>query len=130
MFDLPLAFLVTAVLLVLSILSSKLADRFGFPALLMFLVIGMLAGSDGPGGIQFDSAAAANMVGTVALAFILFAGGLDTNWESIRPVLTRGILMATVGVALSAFFYGTLYSFCFRIFPPRWALARFHRFIY
>ncbi|WP_286846875.1 MULTISPECIES: potassium/proton antiporter [Aminobacterium] len=111
MFDLPLAFLVTAVLLVLSILSSKLADRFGFPALLMFLVIGMLAGSDGPGGIQFDNAAAANMVGTVALAFILFAGGLDTNWESIRPVLTRGILMATVGVALSAFFMGLFIHF-------------------
>ncbi|MDD2206830.1 MAG: potassium/proton antiporter [Aminobacterium sp.] len=106
MTELPLVFLVTSVLLLLSIFSSKLAEKFGFPALLMFLVIGMLAGSDGPGGIHFDNAATANMVGTVALAFILFAGGLDTQVDNIRPVLGRGITMATLGVALSALFMG------------------------
>lgn len=106
MFDLPLIFLVTSILLLLSIFSSKLAERFGFPALLTFLAIGMLAGSDGPGGIQFDNAAAANMVGSVALAFILFAGGLDTHWYNIKPVLVRGVVMATIGVALSAIVMG------------------------
>jgi cell volume regulation protein A len=105
-FDLPLIFLVTSILLLLSIFSSKLAERLGFPALLTFLAIGMLAGSDGPGGIQFDNAAAANMVGSVALAFILFAGGLDTHWYNIKPVLVRGVVMATIGVALSAIVMG------------------------
>src|SRR3972149_5047712 len=72
------------VLLILCILASKASSRFGVPALLIFLAIGMLAGSDGPGGIHFDDPALAQAIGVVALSFILFSGGLDTNWESIR----------------------------------------------
>lgn len=75
-----------ALLLLLSILASKISDRYGIPALLLFLAVGMLAGSDGPGGIAFDDAGVAQTVGIVALAFILFSGGLDTQWKSIRPV--------------------------------------------
>ena len=69
------------------------------PALLLFLGIGMLAGSEGLGGIYFDDAGLARAVGVVALALILFSGGLDTRWTSIRPVLGRGVLLATVGDA-------------------------------
>lgn len=89
-------------LILLCILGSKISERVGVPALLVFLGIGMLAGSDGPGGIEFDNPALANLVGTFALCFILFSGGLDTNWRSVRPVLGRGITLATVGVAVTA----------------------------
>ncbi len=68
--------LVASVLLLLSIVAWKVSSRLGIPALLLFLGIGMLAGSDGPGGIYFDDAFVAQSVGVVALAFILFAGGL------------------------------------------------------
>ncbi len=76
--------LVSSVMLLLSILAWKVSSRLGIPALLLFLGIGMLAGSDGPGGIYFDDASVAQSVGVVALAFILFAGGLDTEWKVVR----------------------------------------------
>lgn len=98
--------LTVGLLLFLSILASKLSDRFGVPALLMFLVVGMLAGSDGPGGIYFDSAAAANLVGTFALAYILFAGGMDTDWGVVQPVLWRGMILSTLGVVVTAALVG------------------------
>lgn len=99
----PSLILLTAgVLMLASVLASRVSDKFGVPALILFLGIGMLAGSDGPGGINFDNAWAANLVGTLALAFILFAGGLDTNWRIIRPVAGRGVLLSTLGVMVTA----------------------------
>ena len=90
---------VSGFLVLASILASRVSDRIGVPALIVFLGIGMLAGSDGPGGIHFDNASLANLVGTVALAFILFAGGLDTNWRIIRPILGRGVVLNGADVA-------------------------------
>jgi cell volume regulation protein A len=98
--------LTTSVLVLLSILASKVSDRFGVPVAVVFLALGMLAGSDGLGGIYFDNAVAANFVGTLALAFILFSGGLDTNWRVVRPVLGRGLALSTVGVAITALLVG------------------------
>ena len=95
------ALLAGSVLLIASVLASK-ASRLGIPALLLFLAIGMLAGSDGPGGIAFDYPAAARNMGIVALALILFAGGLDTEWHAVRGVLGPGIALATAGVLLTA----------------------------
>ncbi len=95
------AVLVAAVLLLASVLSSK-AARLGVPALLLFLGVGMLAGSDGPGGIHFDNPTVAQGMGVVALAFILFGGGLTTRWEDVRPVAVRGAALATVGVLATA----------------------------
>ncbi len=91
-----------ALLLVLSVVASKTAGRLGVPALVVFLLIGMLAGVDGPGGIDFDDYQLAQDVGVVALAFILFAGGLDTDWKSVRPVAGPGVLLATAGVLVTA----------------------------
>jgi len=91
-----------AALLLASIVASKASGRFGVPALLVFLAIGMLAGSDGPGGIEFDYPRAAQWLGIVALAFILFAGGLETRWPAVRPVLRESMLLSTLGVALTA----------------------------
>src|SRR6185295_2454768 len=76
-----------------------------------FLALGMLAGSEGPGGIWFDDVALTQTIGIVALAFILFAGGLDTPWKSVRPVLPAAISLATVGIAVSAVLIGAAAHF-------------------
>jgi cell volume regulation protein A len=92
----------TAFLLLLSVVSSKLSTKFGIPALFIFLGLGMLAASDGLLGIHFDNVQIAQNVGVLALIFILFAGGLDTAWKSIKPILKEGLLLATIGVFLTA----------------------------
>ncbi|GAA0001810.1 hypothetical protein BRDID11002_18110 [Bradyrhizobium diazoefficiens] len=97
-----LAILLGAVLVMAGILSSLLALRFGAPLLLVFLVIGMLAGDSGPGQIQFDDVRTTYLVGSVALALILFDGGLKTRFASIRTVLAPSVVLATVGVLLTA----------------------------
>ncbi len=89
-------------LLLVSIVASKISSRLGIPALLLFLVVGMLAGSEGVGGIYFDDPLLAQFLGVAALAFILFSGGLDTQIDDIRPVLRQGIALATIGVFLTA----------------------------
>jgi len=93
-------------LLLLGILASKVSSRLGIPALVLFLAVGMLAGSEGPGGIHFDDPHLVQMLGVFALAYILFAGGLDTDWRSVRPVLREGMALSTVGVATTALLVG------------------------
>jgi cell volume regulation protein A len=95
-----------AVLLLLSILASKASGRIGVPSLLFFLGVGMLAGSEGPGGIPFDNAYLAQSLGVVALVFILFAGGLVTTWESVRNVIGKAIALSTLGVLITALLVG------------------------
>jgi cell volume regulation protein A len=97
-----IAILLGAVLVMAGILSSLLALRFGAPLLLVFLVIGMLAGDSGPGQLQFDDVRTTYLVGSVALALILFDGGLRTRFQSIRTVLAPSMVLATVGVLLTA----------------------------
>lgn len=91
-----------AVLVLLSIVASKVSGRIGLPALILFLLVGMLAGSEGLGGIEFDDPLLAQSLGIVALAFILFSGGLDTEWRAVRPILGPGVALATIGVVLTA----------------------------
>ncbi len=98
--------LLAGTLLLLSILGSRLADLLGVPALLMFLGVGMLAGSDGIGGIYFGNPALAQFLGNLALVYILFAGGLSTDSRRIRPVLRSGLSLSTLGVVLTAVFTG------------------------
>lgn len=98
--------LAISLLLLLSVIASKISDRIAIPALLLFLAIGMLAGSDGPGGIYFDNALTAQFVGVIALAFILFSGGLDTDFSSVRPVLKYGLILSTLGVFITALVVG------------------------
>lgn len=98
--------LIAALLLLISLVASTASNQLGIPALVLFLLIGMLAGSDGPGGIAFDNAWLAQMVGVVALNYILFSGGLDTNWQRIRPVLAPGLVLANVGAVISMVLVG------------------------
>lgn len=97
-----IAIFLGAILVMAGILSSLLALRFGAPLLLVFLLIGMLAGDAGPGQLSFDDVRTTYLVGSVALALILFDGGLRTRFQSIRIVLAPSMLLATVGVLLTA----------------------------
>ncbi|HVT42947.1 MAG TPA: potassium/proton antiporter [Thermoanaerobaculia bacterium] len=106
MLALELILLGAALLLLLSIFASKASGRLGVPALLIFLAIGMLTGSEGPGGIHFDDFVLAQWIGVVALAYILFAGGLDTDWEEVRPLFPQALALATAGVAGTAILVG------------------------
>lgn len=102
MFVVDVVLLVGSVLLLLGIASSKLSARLGVPVLVLFLVVGMLAGEEGLGRIRFDDYDVAYAVGTVALALILFDGGLGTPIESIRAVWKPSLVLATLGVFITA----------------------------
>ena len=97
--------LVGAILLFLSVLVGKTGAKFGVPALLLFLGVGMLAGSDGF-GICFDSPQIAQFIGTVALCIILFSGGMDTHYREIKPILAPGVTLATLGVLMTTIITG------------------------
>jgi potassium/hydrogen antiporter len=89
-------------LLLAAVLASKASGRLGIPSLLLFLAIGMLAGEEGPGGIPFDDARLSQSLGVVALAFILFAGGLETELRVVRERAWQALSLSTVGVLLTA----------------------------
>lgn len=108
--SIELLFVVFSALVILSILTIKLSIRFGIPSLVLFLGIGMLAGSDGLGGMYFDDPALVKTLGVIALTLILFAGGLDTEWEGVRPVLWSGLALSTIGVLATAFLVGLFVS--------------------
>ncbi|WP_298255939.1 potassium/proton antiporter [Bradyrhizobium sp.] len=97
-----LAILLGAVLVMAGILSSLLALRFGAPLLLVFLLIGVIAGDSGPGQLEFNDLRSTYLVGSVALALILFDGGLRTRFQNISAVLAPSMVLATVGVLLTA----------------------------
>ncbi|RAJ12499.1 potassium/proton antiporter [Arenibacter echinorum] len=103
--------LVGSILLFISIVVGKTSYKFGVPTLLLFLAIGMLAGSDGIGGIRFDDPKIAQFIGIVSLNFILFSGGLDTNWEAVKPIIKEGLVLSTLGVLLTALTLGTFVWF-------------------
>lgn len=93
-------------LLLLSLLATKASGRVGVPALLLFLVIGILAGVDGLGQIEYEDPQLTQFLGIVALVFILFVGGLETRWTSIRTVLWKGVSLSTIGSLSSALLVG------------------------
>lgn len=106
MISIEYALAVGGVLLLVAIGASKASSRLGVPSLLVFLLIGMLAGEEGPGGIPFDDAKVAQWLGSAALAIILFAGGLDTDAGAIRGLLWRGLSLSTLGVVITAVITG------------------------
>lgn len=98
--------LASSLLLVLSVLASRVSSAFGFPALLLFLSIGMLAGSEGPGQIAFGDYPLAFAVGSICLALILFDGGMRTSWKSVRPTLGLGVSLSFVGTVVTGIVTG------------------------
>jgi len=105
--------LIGSILLLISIIAGKTTSRLGVPTLIFFLIVGILAGSEGIGGIHFDNTSIAQFVGITALNFILFSGGLDTNWQSIKPILWRGVALSTLGVFLTALSVGVFVHYVF-----------------
>jgi cell volume regulation protein A len=98
--------LICAVILLVCAVSSKVLYRFGIPTLILFLTIGMLMGSEGPGGIYFDNAQLAENICNLALLIIIFSGGFDTNWKTARPVAFASGVLASIGVVLTALLVG------------------------
>ena len=98
--------LIASVLIFISVLAGKTSFRIGVPTLILFLAVGMLAGSEGIGKIPFDDPGLAQFIGIVALNFILFSGGFETDWNSVKPILWQGIALSVVGVLLTAFTLG------------------------
>lgn len=106
MFQVDQLILMAAILLLIGIISSKLSARLGMPVLVLFLGTGMLAGEAGIGGISFDNPILAHALGTLALAMILFDGGLQTPMASIRMVWAPASLLATAGVLITSMITG------------------------
>src|SRR6478735_3180600 len=105
--------LIAGALLAAGILGALLADRMRVPGLLLFLALGMLAGSEGVGGIDFNDAELARTLGTIALVLIIFEGGLTAGWSEIRPVLGTAASLATIGTAITAVIAGFAAKFLF-----------------
>src|SRR5919109_5669681 len=99
--DEGLALLLVGAVLAASVLVSLGAARTGVPVLVAFLALGMLLGSDGPGGIEFDDEELAREVGIVGIVLILFEGGLQTSWRRLRSVVVPAALLSTVGVVVT-----------------------------
>lgn len=114
--------LVVAILLALSVVVGKAGNRFGMPALLLFLGVGMVAGVDGF-GIHFDSTEAVQFIGMISLSIILFSGGVDTKFSDIKPILGPGLVLATVGVLLTTALTGTFIYYLFRWISPEFAFG-------
>ncbi len=98
--------LLGSILLTASIIVNKASFKLGIPTLILFLVVGMTAGSEGIGKIYFDDPHTAQLVGIVALNFILFSGGLDTKWESVKPIIWHGVALSTIGVLITTTIVG------------------------
>jgi potassium/hydrogen antiporter len=118
--DVGAVFLLVGVILAGSAVVALGAARVGVPALVAFLAIGMLLGSDGPGGIAFDDAELARNVGIVGLAAILFEGGLSTSWRRLRRVAVPAAALSTVGVVATALLAGVA---AFYLFDLSWLEA-------
>ena len=98
-------------------LVGQAGHRFGVPILLLFLLVGMIFGADGF-GLEFENIQMAQAIGSVCLAIILFSGGLDTRFSEIKPVIGPGVVLATVGVLMTAIFTGLFtYWMTDRFFP-------------
>lgn len=113
--DIPFELIIfgSALLIFFSVFASKASDKLGVPALLVFLLIGIFAGSEGFGKISFENYSFVNLIGIVALSYILFSGGISTNWKDVRPVLKVGTVLATFGVFITAVIFALFVYFIF-----------------
>ena len=116
--ELYLGLAVIALLMLTCLLSSKISSFINMPCLLLFLAVGMLAGREGFMGIEFNSAYTASCIGSAAMAFILFSGGFDTEWKSIKSVFVTGGILSSLGVLLTAAFCGLFTKFFISLLMP------------
>jgi len=107
--------LIFSILILFSIGTAKLFDNLGVPTLVIFIVVGMLAGSEGIGGLYFDNARLAQAVGIISLVFILFSGGLETDWKTTKRVIKPAFSLATLGVFLTAVTLGIFTAYLLNV---------------
>lgn len=107
-----------SIMMIFSILSSKASSWLGVPSLLLFLAVGMLAGSEGPGGIEFSNHSLAFVIGSISLVFILFDGGMGTSWRRVRPILGVGISLSTLGVLFTCLSIGAFSHYALNLSWP------------
>lgn len=100
-FNLDYFILLGSLLLIIGVLTTKFSTRIGVPALVLFILVGMIAGSDGLGLIYFDNAKLAQLIGILALVIILFEGGLQTKWPTVKRVAIPSLSLATLGVIIT-----------------------------
>ena len=103
--SMELLLLVGSILFFISMLVGKAGTRYGVPVLLLFLIVGMVFGSDGF-GFEFENVQVAQIIGSICLIIILFSGGLDTKFQDIKPIIMPGVILATIGVLLTALVTG------------------------
>ncbi|WP_404350430.1 potassium/proton antiporter [Sutcliffiella horikoshii] len=101
-FNVDYFILLTAFLLIVGVITTKFSSKLGVPALVLFIIVGMMAGSDGLGFVYFDNVKYAQLIGIFALVIILFEGGLQTKWGTVRKVIKPSLSLATVGVILTS----------------------------
>lgn len=106
--------IICSLVLLICITSTKILYKFGVPILLIFIVLGMLFGSDGIVGIYFDNYELASDICSIALIFIMFYGGLGTNWKMAKPIAVQSILMSSLGVVITAGLTGLFSSIVFK----------------
>lgn len=94
--------LLSAILFIVGVLTTRFSNRLGVPSLILFMLVGMVMGSDVLGIIYFDNAALTQLIGVIALVIILFEGGLQTSWKDVRPVIVPSLSLATIGVLLTS----------------------------
>ncbi|PRR70808.1 K(+)/H(+) antiporter NhaP [Clostridium thermopalmarium DSM 5974] len=107
--------LLCGIVLLICVISSKLLYRFGIPTLIIFLILGMILGSDGIGGIYFDNSTFAQQISSIALVFIMFYGGFGVSWNEAKPIASQAILLATLGVVFTAILVGVFSHFILNI---------------
>lgn len=105
--------IICALILLVCVTSTKILYKFGVPILLIFIIFGMLFGSDGVIGIYFDNYELTSQLCSIALIFIMFYGGFGTNWKMAKPVAVQSVLLSTIGVVITA---GLTGLFCFWVF--------------
>ena len=105
--------LIGAILVLSSILTAKIFHNIGIPTMLLFIAVGIIAGSEGLGGIYFNDASLAQSIGIIALIFILFSGGLETNWSESKQAIKPSFLLATLGVLITAVVIALFIMFIF-----------------
>lgn len=98
--------LLGAIIALICILSTRFSNRFNIPSLLIFVVLGMLLGSDGPFKIYFDNFELSQQLSIFCLIYIMFYGGFGMNWKKARPIAWQAGILATLGVVLTCVFMG------------------------
>ena len=130
MIQIEVLLFVASSLILISIGIAKFSDNLGVPALLLFIGVGIFAGSEGPGGIYFNDAPLAQAIGLISLVFILFSGGLETDWHSVKTVIKPATVLASFGVLLTAIIIAVFISLISKSIICLGASSWFNNLIY